>query len=174
MKITQSEFQEIYHRHFKALCLVSFHCLKNRDEAEDVVQQVFLDFYENIETKTIRGDLYSYLKKAVYYKSIDVIKREKSKYKYFESLSEADQVNHMENLFDRTELEKTIYKIVDELPEQCQTVFIKSRYEGKSNKEIADEYNISVRTVEAHIFKALKRLKVALKDYLLHLLFTFF
>lgn len=174
MKISQSKFQEIYHKHFKALCLVSYHCLRNKDEAEDVVQQVFLDFYESIETKTIQGDLYSYLRKAVYYKSIDVIKKEKSKYKYVESLSDADQVNHMENLFDRTELEKTIYKVVDELPEQCREIFIKSRYEGKSNKEIAGEYNISVRTVEAHIFKALKRLKVVLKDSLFQLLYTFF
>lgn len=174
MKISESEFQEIYHKYFKALCLVSFRCLNKMNEAEDVVQQVFLDFYENIHTKTIEGDLYSYLKRAVYYKSIDVIKKEKSQYKYVESLTETDQVAHMENLFDRTELEKTIYEVVDELPEQCRAVFVKSRHEGKSNKEIAAELNISVRTVEAHIFKALKRLKTALKDYLLHLLFTFF
>ncbi|MCG6190041.1 RNA polymerase sigma-70 factor [Maribellus maritimus] len=174
MKITESEFQEIYNKYFKALCLVSFRCLNNRDEAEDVVQQVFLDFYEHIETKTIQGDVYAYLKKAVYYKSIDVIKKEKSQNKYFESLTATENVAHMENLFDSTELEKTIYEVVDELPEQCRVVFVKSRYEGKSNKEIAAEYNISVRTVEAHIFKALKRLKTALKDHLLQLLFTFF
>lgn len=174
MKITKSEFQETYHKFFKALCLVSFRCLNNMSEAEDVVQQVFLDFYENIETKTIQGDLYPYLKKAVYYKSIDVIKKEKSQYKYFESMATSDQVSQMENLFDRTELEKTIYEVVDELPKQCKVIFVKSRHEGKSNKEIAAELNISVRTVESQIFKALKRLKVALKDYLLQIFFTFF
>lgn len=144
------------------------------DEAEDVVQQVFLDFYEQIETKTIQGAIYPYLKKAVYYKSIDVIKKEKSRRNYFESLSTAKQVSQMENLFDRTELEKTIYEIVDALPEQSRIVFVKSRNESKSNQEIAEELNISVRTVEAHIYKALKRLKTALKDYLLQIFFTFF
>ncbi|WP_372933493.1 RNA polymerase sigma-70 factor [Mariniphaga sediminis] len=173
MKITEPEFRKAYFKHFKALCLVSYRCLNNMDDAEDVVQQVFLELYEHLDTKSIQGDVYPYLKKAVYYKSIDLIKKEKSQKKYIESLTTADQTGQMENLFDRTELEKTIYEIIDTLPGQCRHIFIKSRNEGKSNKEIAAELNISVRTVEAHIFKALKKLKTALKDHLLHILFSF-
>ena len=174
MKISQSEFKEIYFNYFKALCVVSYRCLNDMDKAQDIVQQVFLDLLENIESKKIDGEIYSYLKKAVYFKSIDWIRKEQLQSKYLESLQSDSYKTQMENLFDRAELERTIYEIVDHMPQQRRTIFIKSRNEGKTNKEIAAELNISVRTVETQLFRGLKELKKKLKHYLLNLIFLFF
>ena len=69
------------------------------------------------------------------------------------------------------ELQEIIQRALDTLPERCREVFIKSRIEGLKYKEISEELGISVNTVENHIVTALKKLRVALKDYLPLLLF---
>jgi RNA polymerase sigma-70 factor (ECF subfamily) len=71
-----------------------------------------------------------------------------------------------EDVYTTVELENMLNKALSQLPENVRTVFEKSRFEGKTYSEIASEQNISVKTVEAHITKALKYLRVALKDYL--------
>ncbi len=144
------------------------------DKAQDVVQQVFLDLYENLDSKEINENIYPYLRKAVFYKSLDLIKKERTQKQYFELLRSRCQPVEMQNFYDLAELENKVYEIVSCLPQQCQIIFIKSRNEGKSNKEIASELNISVRTVESHIFKALKKLKTGLREYLAQIIFTFF
>ncbi len=173
MNIKESDFRKAYLKYFKVLCLISYRSLNDMEKAKDVVQQVFFDLYENSNSRKIEGELYPYLKKAVYYKSIDLIKKEQSKKKYIETLNTEKEISQMENLFDLAELEKTIYETISTLPKQCQVIFLKSRKESKSNKEIAEELNISIRTVENQIYKALKKLKAVLKNHFMQLLFTF-
>ncbi|MGQ8335694.1 RNA polymerase sigma-70 factor [Sunxiuqinia sp. A32] len=173
MNLSQSEFKQIYFEYFKVLCLVSYRCINDMDKAQDIVQEVFMNLYENIDKKEISGEIFTYLKKAVFYKSIDLIKKEQAQNKYLESLRSEYHLIEMENLFDQAKLEQTIYEIVGSLPEQCQQIFLKSRQEKKTNKEIAIELNISVRTVESHIFKAIKKLKAGLKEHLTKIIFTF-
>jgi len=62
-------------------------------------------------------------------------------------------------MMDAVELEAKVYEIVSRLPEKCRQIYIKSRVDGKRNREIADELNLSIRTVETQISKALKSLK---------------
>lgn len=64
------------------------------------------------------------------------------------------------------EIESIIEKTLSELPDRCREIFVLSRMEGKKNKEVAEALNISVKSVEAQITKALKTLRVSLKDYL--------
>lgn len=64
------------------------------------------------------------------------------------------------------EVEEIIRKTLDELPEQTRTIFFKSRYENMTNREIAAELDLSIKTIEFHISKALKLFRSRLKDYL--------
>lgn len=64
------------------------------------------------------------------------------------------------------EVEEIIRKTLDELPEQTRTIFFKSRYESMTNREIAAELDLSIKTIEFHISKALKLFRSRLKDYL--------
>ena len=63
---------------------------------------------------------------------------------------------------DAVELEAKVYEIVSRLPDRCRQIYIMSRVDGKRNKEIADELNLSIRTVETQITKALRSLKESL------------
>ena len=72
------------------------------------------------------------------------------------------------------EIDRIIGRTLEELPPQCKKVFILSRFEERKNKEIAEELNISVKVVEKHISKGLKKFKVSLKDYLPFVAYLFF
>ena len=84
----------------------------------------------------------------------------------FDSLETFDQ-----NLFNEKDIEAILMKSIDSLPDKCRTVFIKSKLEGKKQKEVAAELNITVNTVETQIGIAYKKLRMELKDYLPLLLF---
>lgn len=73
--------------------------------------------------------------------------------------SENGKVEDLEEKIETTELEARIFEIVSKFPGRCRQIFILSRVDGKSNREIADEMNLSIRTVETQISKALKSLR---------------
>lgn len=77
------------------------------------------------------------------------------------------------NFSSEEDIETLLRNAIDKLPERCRLIFIKSRIEGKKYKEIAEELNLSVNTVEGQISIALKKLREELKDYLPLLLFLF-
>ena len=85
--------------------------------------------------------------------------------KYY-SLGELD-----EGIFEKDDLEKLLYKVINSLPEKCREIFLKSKLEGKKQKEIAEEMNISINTVETQMGIAYKKLRNELKDYFLFLYF---
>lgn len=75
-----------------------------------------------------------------------------------------------ESIFN-TEIQRIVYKTLEQLPEQSRHIFILSRYHNAPNKKIAEQLGISIKSVEFHITKALKLLRLELKDYLISLLF---
>ncbi|OCW92395.1 hypothetical protein A9168_16250 [Macellibacteroides sp. HH-ZS] len=77
------------------------------------------------------------------------------------------------NFSSEEQIEILLRNAIDKLPERCRLIFIKSRIEGKKYKEIAEELNLSVNTVEGQISIALKKLREELKDYLPLLLFLY-
>ena len=76
-----------------------------------------------------------------------------------------------QSLFSEQEIERIVTEIIDSLPDKCREIFIKSRVEGKKQKEIAAELNLSLKTVENQMNIAYKKIKAELKDYLPLLLF---
>lgn len=164
----ENAFEMIFREHYQALCCYANSFLQDRDEAEEVVQSSFLAIWEKRNTLFITSSLKSYLYRAVRNSCLNVIKHEKIKQVHVDHemkvLSPAD-----ENTSDAVlsnELEKQIYIAMQALPEQCLLVFKMSRFEELKYQEIADQLNISVKTVENQIGKALRIMREQLREYL--------
>jgi len=139
--------------------------------AEDVVHDVFLKIWNSDTVMLVNDNIKSYLFSAVQHTCLDLLKHQVVHDDYIskstrdlqmEELSTSE--NMLDNLIEREQID-AIYKEIDRLPEKCREVFTLAYLEEKKNMDIAEQLNISVRTVEAHIFKALKILRNALNNY---------
>ena len=138
------------------------------DEAEEIVQQVFYSLWAKRGSLDINTTLKAYLFKAVHNSSLNKIKQGKVRQLYANNYKATANVEtHTSGqLLQGKELEALINEAIAELPEQCGVVFKMSRFGNLKYAEIADELNISVKTVENHMGKALKLMRDKLKDYL--------
>jgi RNA polymerase sigma-70 factor (ECF subfamily) len=146
------------------------------DEAEEMVQGTFLTLWEKRETIDIHTSVKSYLYQAVHNNSLNLLKHYQVRQAHSEHIKyhtdPGTDFNTQKVLGD--ELEQEIDAAIGSLPAQCQTVFRLSRFENLTYAEIAEQLNISVKTVENHMGKALKILRERLKDYLPILLWFLF
>lgn len=172
----QREFQEIYHQHFNGLANYAYSVLKDKDAAKDVVQDVFLDLWNKRETLSIKTSLEAYLVRAVKFKSIDFIRKDKTKQQYVANMTPSN-VPHTETDSDDGQTEdrkKQLSYAIAQLPTKCRQVFLLSRINGYTYKEIAAEMDISTKTVENQISRALKLLRQKLSDLMILIFFFYF
>lgn len=176
-------FENVFNNYFPKLYHFCVGYLSEREVAENIVQDTFVDFWlqrrQLHEGINLNAWLYTITKNKCL-KYIDRLKVEKRYKEYSVSKQKAIELNHFalsqldtSNL-TFTEIESIIERTLEELPPQCRKVFELSRFESKKYKEISEELNISVKTVEAQMSKALKIFKTNLKDYIHILNFIFF
>ncbi len=146
----------------------------DEDKAKSVAQEAFIKLWMNREKVQKASGIKAFLYRSAKTDCLNLLRHKEVvvKYKNVELQKKESQLN-LEILnslnFDKmsvSELERQIEKTIEELPEKCKEVFIKSRKENKKNKEISAELEISVKAVEAHITRALKILKTKLSNYL--------
>ena len=161
-------FEMFFKTYYQPLCNYAYSFIQDRDEAEEIVQSAFLSVWEKRETLDIKTSLKSYLYTMVRNTSLNVIKHEKIKQKYVgEALAvEARSHEGVSQKVLSSELEEKIERAMDVLPEQCRLIFKMSRFEELKYGEIAEQLQISVKTVENQMGKALKIMRDQLKDYL--------
>ena len=164
---TEAVFEEIFKSHFKRLHAYAFTILKDEDEAEEVVQNVFVKLWEKKERISEMQSVNAYLYRAVYNESLNLLKHEKVKASYRSfAMSNNSEMDNSANDTKLHELEGRLNKALEELPEQCRTIFQMSRFEELKYREIADRLGLSVKTVENQMGKALKLMRVKLADLL--------
>lgn len=158
----------IFRMHYEALCNYAYSFLDDRDEAEEIVQSTFLNVWEKKHNITIETSLKSYLYRAVRNTCLNAIKHSKIKRKYVdESMATADKSHEsVSQSIISSELDQKIGEAMMALPEQCRLIFQMSRFEELKYSEIAEQLNISIKTVENQIGKALKIMREQLKEYL--------
>lgn len=161
-------YEYIFKKYYDRLCNYAHTLLKSKHESEEVVQQVFITIWNKREYIHIETSLQSYLYRAVHNSSLNKLKQEKIKTNHrsaikYEMAANAEITSES---VAKEELEKSLYAAVDRLPEQCRLTFQLSRFEGLKYQEIADEMNVSIKTVENQIGKALKFLRGELKEFL--------
>lgn len=166
--LDDSQFEVIFKDFFPRLSAFAFKYLKDIDSSKEIVHDVFVKFWEKRGGLDPDKPLKSYLFTAVHNRCLNYIRDNKKFDTNVEVGGEElglsaghDQQKHME----AAELEGKINQILAGLPEKCRMVFQLSRFEGKKYKEIAEELDISQKTVETHMSKALKTLRAGLSDY---------
>lgn len=164
----ESAFEMMFKSHYQPLCNYAYSFLLDRDEAEEVVQATFLAIWEKKEGITIASSLKAYLYRAVRNNCLNVLKHAKIKKRHAEESAFVSDRSHeaVAQSVISTELDQKIGDALMALPEQCRLIFKLSRYEELKYAEIAQQLNISVKTVENQIGKALKIMREQLKEYL--------
>jgi RNA polymerase sigma-70 factor, ECF subfamily len=161
-------FEMLFRTYYQPLCNYAYSFVQDKDEAEEIVQATFLSVWEKRDTLTIHTGVKPYLYAMVRNASLNVLKHEKIKQQHVAGeLAVAERsVESVARTVMASELESRIYKALDKLPEQCRLVFKLSRFEELKYAEIAEQLNISIKTVENQMGKALKIMREQLKDYL--------
>ena len=145
------------------------------EDAEDVVQEVFVELWHRKDSVTVGEQIQAFLYRAVYTRALNVLKHRDIKNSYEAAMQEVynkralfyqpDNNDVLKRIEDR-ELRKHIISAIDELPEKCKLVFKLSYLHNMKNKDIAEAMDVSLRTVEAHMYKALKFLRSRLEGYI--------
>ncbi|MFD2288915.1 RNA polymerase sigma-70 factor [Pedobacter petrophilus] len=162
------DFNTLYLDNFHALHRYAYTILNDNELAEEMVHQVFLKILERKAPLDVHTSFKAYLYKSVNNECLNYIKHQAVEQTY-----QLYATNQVEN-FPETpssklrykELELHLKRAINNLPEQCRTIFQLSRFEELKYVQIANQLGISIKTVEAQMSKALKRLRVELADYL--------
>lgn len=163
-------FNEIYGRHWNVLFGSAYNILRDKDACMDLIQDIFVWFWENRQTWELTS-CKGYLLTAVKFKTANYIRNIKNRELIILQLANINIVHSEEEELEVKQLEELIKSIADQLPDRCREIFQLSRYSYLSNKEIANKLQISEKTVENQLTIALKRLRQKLSTGHLALFF---
>ena len=169
----EQSFEKVYRYFYPRLLYFAKQYIHDIEASKNIVQDVFTELWDRRNTLKEETNLNAWLFTVTKNKSLKIIRHLKSQQNY-DSYFKARQldVNYKAlNDFDTSnfvfeELQVQINIALEKLSPACRKVFEMCRFEDRKNREIAEELNLSIKTVEAHISKALRSLKADLKDYL--------
>jgi RNA polymerase sigma-70 factor (ECF subfamily) len=161
----KSAFKYLYSKYFNELCVYASGLSNNTELSEDIVQNVMINIWNKRPDLKINSSLKSYLYRAVYNHFINTYRKNKKESNFLEQ-AKIEALNYFSEE-DSDVVDKKI-KIVKEeienLPVKCKEAFLLNKVNGLKYKEVAEEMNISIKTVEAHIHNALARIKKRLEQ----------
>ncbi len=163
----QSAFEELYRGYYDRLYRFTLNFVRSKENAKDVVQDVFVKVWLNKETLDAQQSIKAYLFMATKNRAVDFFKNKGNGLTdpdsdKAEAFSYSDPVQDMID----SDLEAAVREAIGRLPQKCKLVFKLSRQEGLTYREIADLFGISENTVEKQVVRALKHLKKSLKFFL--------
>jgi len=163
----QTAFELLFHFYYPGLVIYASQFTADRDEAEEIVQDFFVRFWEKHQKVLLTDSLSNYFFSAVRNGSLNYLKHKKIEDRYLQEIYNLsnEHLAYDTNLFVASELQQRIKNSIGLLPDKCREIFMMSRIRGMKNEEIAIELKLSKRTVETQISNALKVLRVELKDY---------
>lgn len=159
-------FEQAFRLYYADLTRFATSMVRNQTIGEEIAQEAFIYIWEKRHQIDLKGSLKAYLMSSVKNKSINYIKLELPRQQATTDL-EGVGVMSVEVTDDDSELlKKKIQFAIDQLPKKCKSIFVLSRYAGMTYAEIADELDISTKTVENQMTIALKKLKEYLSEEL--------
>ena len=160
-------FEQVFKAHFKGLHRYACTIVKDESTAEELVQNVFYKLWEKKEQIKVQQSVQAYLYRAVYNDCLNYLKHNKVKANHQAQTryTSKEHDNHTDPAIVK-ELERHIDEALNDLPEQCRTIFQLSRFEDLKYRMIADQMGLSVKTVENQMGKALRILRQKLAGFL--------
>lgn len=151
-------FRYLFDTYYNALCNYACLTLGMNDDVEDVVMEVFTHIWDKREGLGELDNPKAYLFKSVYHKAMEKIRAKKLVFVALEG-EKIVVPDYKEEIADDYLLKEKIFQSIRQLPTQCRVIFVKSKIEGMSHKEIAQEMQIAVKTIENQITKAFKLIR---------------
>ena len=158
----ESALKLIYNKYWDQLFFSAFNVLHDQHVCEDIIQEIFINLWNKREIIEIRVSLKSYLFASTRYEVYRQVRFSSVREDIFENISERMQSPSEYGNIEHRELLSQISSIVNNLSEKCKVVYKLSREEQLSHKEIASQLDISTKTVENHLNKALRQLRTSL------------
>ena len=163
----------IFDLYYPRLLFFAKSYLNCHEDAEELVQDVFVKFFSDRESVKVKKNINGLLFTMTRNSCLDFLRKEKRRLYIDDNIQQKEYLINYKAMTDNDsmqmieeELENQIRIAITQLPKKCRNVFVKSRFEGAKNREIAEDLNISVKTVENHITRALKLMKEKLSDFL--------
>jgi RNA polymerase sigma-70 factor (ECF subfamily) len=166
-KESMDSFEQLFRRYYAPLVVYASRYVSGTEIAREIVQDFFVKLYEKRNSLSIDISVKSYLYRSVYNCCINYLNQRNIQDKHLKNIElERSDEDNLENEINSVELQYKISEVIEELPAKCKRIFKMNRFEGMKNDEIASSLNLSKRTVETQISKALKILRRKLSDYL--------
>lgn len=164
----ENAFEQAFRSHYPGMCGYAIKYLADADQAEEVVQEVFCNYWNKRKSLEIAGSLEAYLYRSVRNSCLNYIKHLHVRAQYVQAHEGLlrEEENKIPDKVIELELQQKIDESIDLLPTERQKIFKLSRHEGLKYQEIADRLGLSIKTVEAQMGKALKFLRENLAEYL--------
>ncbi|GAB3504607.1 RNA polymerase sigma-70 factor [Spirosoma knui] len=165
----ESAFTQIYQHFWSSIYSVTYNHVRDRAIAEELVQDLFANLWLRRADLTIHSSLRGYLFTAIRNQIYDYLDKQTVRQRVHSQLynQQDEAVYSTEEICDFNELTTQLSTAVEQLPQTAQEVFSLSRYQFLTNQEIAQRLNLSPKTVEYHLSRALRLLRIQLKDYML-------
>ena len=163
--VDTATFEQLFTDHYDPLYRYCQTMVKDQNDTEDIVQSVFLDLWHDRSKLVIHTSFKAYLYKAVYFRCMNKIKHDKVASKYSNTITNTESTAVTDTLIIQ-EIADKIKETIESLPEQCRKIFSMSRMDGLRYNEIAEKLNLSPKTIENQMGKALKTMRVALSEYI--------
>lgn len=172
----ESAFNILYKEHSLKLFSVAYNATKSSAHSQEIVQEIFVSLWINRKSLLITSSIRGYLLGAVRNKAFDFLDKQIVRDRYKQNIIKTTSIAHntTEESIAFQDLNIIIKKEIEVLPPTTRNIFVLSRLEGFSNSEIAKEYSFSIKAVEYHLTKALKHLRLHLKQIYILLLFSLF
>lgn len=172
-------FKQLYEEYYAPFCLYAKRFINDKDIREDIVSDVFTSLWDKLETESL--DLQSdtalgYIKMCVKNSCLNFLKHQEYEWSYAENIQKKAPIYETapDSVYTLDELYRMLYETLNKLPENYRSVFIKSFFEGKTHVEIAEEMNLSVKSINRYKQKTMELLRNELKDYMPLFLLLFF
>lgn len=158
-------YNQLFLRYYRRLCLFVFKLTQNHNASEDVVQELFIRLWTNRQKMEINENISGYLYRASKNAALNYIRTENNRKKTLNNIP-FQEWSTDESLIEQVEFSVALHHCIEQLPNRCKEVFMKSRFDGLKQKEISDQLGISVKTIKNQIWKSMQYLKscIELKD----------
>jgi RNA polymerase sigma-70 factor (ECF subfamily) len=156
-------YKIIFDQYYKPLCSFAKKYVLDLAVAEDIVQDLFVRFWEQRNEFQLRASAKSYLFQAARNECLNYLKHQNVKEKYRQHIMNVSTDSFFHDKLEEEEINQMVYEVIRSLPPRCRQIFELSRFEGKTFDEIAQELSVSKNTIKNQLVSALRQIRQSLE-----------